>query len=68
MRPHKGPAEPTDAEYPFALTTGRQIEHWHTGTMTLKVPELKRSAPKAYVEINPNDAQKPVSRAGIRLS
>lgn len=58
MRPHKGPAEPTDAEYPFALTTGRQIEHWHTGTMTLKVAELKRSAPNAYVEINPNDAQK----------
>lgn len=58
LRPYKGPAEPPDAEYPFALTTGRQIEHWHTGTMTLKVPELKRSAPSAYVEINPRDAQK----------
>ncbi len=58
LRPHKGPAEPPDAEYPFALTTGRQIEHWHTGTMTLKVPELKRSAPDGYVEINPKDAQK----------
>jgi nitrate reductase NapA len=58
LRPHKGPAEPPDAEYPFVLTTGRQIEHWHTGTMTLKVPELKRSAPDAYVEINPRDAAK----------
>ncbi len=58
LRPYKGPAEPPDAEYPFALTTGRQIEHWHTGTMTLKVPELRRSAPAAYVEINPRDAQK----------
>jgi len=58
LRPHKGPAEPPDAEYPFALTTGRQIEHWHTGTMTLNVPELKRSAPSAYVEINPRDAAK----------
>ncbi len=58
LRPHKGPAEPPDAEYPFALTTGRQIEHWHTGTMTLNVPELKRSAPAAYVEINPKDATK----------
>jgi nitrate reductase NapA len=58
LRPYKGPAEPPDAEYPFALTTGRQIEHWHTGTMTLKVPELRRSAPMAYVEINPRDAQK----------
>jgi len=62
LRPHIGPAEPTNAEYPFALTTGRQIEHWHTGTMTLKVPELKRSAPDAYVEINPKDAQ----RLGIK--
>lgn len=58
LRPYKGPAEPPDAEYPFALTTGRQIEHWHTGTMTLKVPELRRSAPAAYVEINPRDAAK----------
>lgn len=58
LRPYKGPAEPPDAEYPYVLTTGRQIEHWHTGTMTLKVPELKRSAPAAYVEINPRDAQK----------
>jgi nitrate reductase NapA len=58
LRPHKGPAEPPDAEYPYALTTGRQIEHWHTGTMTLNVPELKRSAPSAYVEINPRDAAK----------
>jgi nitrate reductase NapA len=58
LRPYKGPAEPADAEYPFLLTTGRQIEHWHTGTMTLKVPELKRSAPDAYVEINPKDAAK----------
>lgn len=58
LRPHKGPAEPPDAEYPFALTTGRQIEHWHTGTMTLNVSELRRSAPSAYVEINPRDAAK----------
>lgn len=58
LRPHKGPAEPPDAKYPFALTTGRQIEHWHTGTMTMKVPELNRSAPAAYVEINPKDARK----------
>lgn len=58
LRPYKGPAEPPDQEYPFVLTTGRQIEHWHTGTMTLKVPELKRSAPNAYVEINPKDAEK----------
>lgn len=50
------------AGIPFVLTTGRQIEHWHTGTMTLNVPELKRSAPGAYVEINHRDA----SRLGIK--
>jgi nitrate reductase NapA len=58
LRPHKGPAEPPDSEYPYILTTGRQLEQWHTGTMTYKVPELKRAAPKGFLEINPRDAQK----------
>jgi nitrate reductase NapA len=58
FRPHKGPAEPADAEYPFVLTTGRVIDHWHTGTMTMKVPELRRSFPAAYVEVNLQDAKK----------
>ena len=58
FRPYKGAAEEPDAKYPFVLTTGRVIDHWHTGTMTMKVPELKRSFPKAYVEINTKDAKK----------
>ncbi|HGY56527.1 MAG TPA: twin-arginine translocation signal domain-containing protein [Caldithrix abyssi] len=57
-RPDKGPEEPTDAEYPLALSTGRVMEHWHTGTMTMTAPELNRAVPKAYVEINPSDAKK----------
>lgn len=57
-RPDKGPEEPTDSEYPFALTTGRILEHWHTLTMTGTSPELMRAVPKAYVEINPSDAKK----------
>jgi nitrate reductase NapA len=57
LRPHKGAAEAPDAQYPFVLTTGRVIDHWHTGTMTMKVPELRRSFPKAYVEINAQDAK-----------
>lgn len=57
-RPDKGPEEPTDAEYPFALSTGRILEHWHTRTMTGTVPELNRAVPKAYVEIHPDDAKK----------
>jgi nitrate reductase NapA len=58
MRPHDDPAEPTDAEYPYALTTGRILEHWHTMTMTGTAMELNRAVPKAYVEIHPDDAKK----------
>lgn len=57
VRPAKGPEEPTDAEYPIALTTGRVLEHWHTLTMTGTVPELNRAVPKCYVEIHPKDAE-----------
>ncbi len=57
-RPAKGPEEPVDAEYPFALTTGRLLEHWHTLTMTGTIPELNRAVPKAFAEINPEDARK----------
>jgi formate dehydrogenase alpha subunit len=47
-----------DKEYPFILTTGRQLFQYHTGTMTRKVPELNQVAPNAYIEINPEDAEK----------
>ncbi len=56
LRPYKGPEEPPDTDYPFFLTTGRVIEQWHTGTMTMRAPEIARSQPNAYVEINPKDA------------
>ena len=38
------------------LCTGRVIEHWHTGTMTMRIPQLRQSMPNAYVEVNPQDA------------
>lgn len=60
-RPQANPQEMPDAEYPFFLSTGRILEHWHTGTMTFNVPELKKAAPEMYVEINPADA----ARLGI---
>jgi nitrate reductase NapA len=56
LRPYKGPEEPPDKDYPFLLTTGRVIEQWHSGTMTMRVPEIARAQPNAYVEINPKDA------------
>jgi nitrate reductase NapA len=45
-----------DDEYPFWLCTGRVLEHWHTGSMTMRVPELRGAMPHAYVELHPEDA------------
>ena len=56
-RPYEVPPEIPDAEYPFWLCTGRVLEHWHTGTMTRRIPQLKRAVPNAYVELNPQDAR-----------
>ncbi len=64
LRPYKGAEEPPDDEYNFFLTTGRVIEQWHSGTMTMRVPEIARSQPNAYVEINPTDAEKHRIRNG----
>ena len=49
-------AELPDEEYPFVLTTGRQMFHWHTGTMTRRSEKLNQEAPEAYVEVHPEDA------------
>lgn len=57
-RPYKGAAEEPDAEYPLYLTSMRVIDHWHSATMTGKVPELQKANPDAFVEINPEDAKK----------
>ena len=56
-RPWEPPAEAPDAQYPFWLTTGRVLEHWHTGTITRRVLELHRAVPFAPVWINPDDAR-----------
>lgn len=58
LRPYAGPAEAPSAEYPFYLTTGRVIEQWHTGTMTMRIPEIARAHPNGYLEIHPDDAKK----------
>jgi len=56
LRPYEPAAESPDSEYPFWLNTGRVLEHWHTGSMTRRVPILHRAVPAAYVEIHPEDA------------
>ena len=52
----KEAAELPDNEYPFILTTGRIMFHWHTGTMTRRTEKLEQEVPEAYVEMNPEDA------------
>jgi nitrate reductase NapA len=52
------PAEEPDEEYPFVLNTGRVLEHWHTGTMTMRAKMLRQLQPEAYVEIHPDDARR----------
>ena len=47
--------EAPDEEYPFVLTTGRVLEHWHGGTMTRR-SQLDELYPQALVEISPADA------------
>ena len=54
--------EQPNGEYPFVLNTGRTVEHWHTRTKTGVVPILERLSPRAWLEMNPRDAQ----RLGLR--
>ncbi|MBA3591993.1 molybdopterin-dependent oxidoreductase, partial [Methylibium sp.] len=57
-------AEQVDAEYPFVLTTGRVLEHWHTGAMTRHASMLDAIAPEALVSLHPDDAQALGARHG----
>lgn len=57
-RKYVGADEEPDAEYPIWLSTGRIIDHWHTTSMTGRIPELLRANPYSFVEINPKDAKK----------
>ena len=51
------PAEEVDREYPVILTTGRLLEHFHTGTMTRNSRILDEVMPEGFMEINPEDAR-----------
>jgi nitrate reductase NapA len=56
-RPYMDPPEMPDAEYDTWLSTGRVLEHWHSGTMTMRVPELYRAVPEALCYMHPQDAK-----------
>ncbi len=55
---HTPPAEEPSEDYPLILTTGRNLFHYHTGTMTRRSPKLEREAPEPYVEVNTGDAKR----------
>jgi nitrate reductase NapA len=62
--PYEPPAESPDEEYDLWLSTGRVLEHWHSGSMTRRVPELYRAVPDAVVYMHPKDARKRHLRNG----
>ncbi|QRM20697.1 nitrate reductase catalytic subunit NapA [Dechloromonas sp. TW-R-39-2] len=55
--PYQPPAESPDKEFDLWMSTGRVLEHWHTGTMTRRVPELYKAFPDAVVFMHPDDAK-----------
>jgi len=55
---HTESAEQSDADYPFILTTGRMLYHYHTRTMTGRVEGLNKISSESYIEINPSTANK----------
>jgi nitrate reductase NapA len=58
FRPYSAPVEQPDANYDLWLTTGRILEHWHTGSMTRRVTELHRAQPAAVMYMHAEDAKK----------
>ncbi|MBV8777798.1 MAG: formate dehydrogenase subunit alpha, partial [Alphaproteobacteria bacterium] len=58
------PAEEPDAEYPMVLTTGRQLEHWHTGAMTRRATVLDDIEPEAVASLAPSELRRLGLHAG----
>ena len=61
------PDETPDAEYPMVLTTGRQLEHWHTGSMTRRASVLDALEPQANCSIHPDTLAEMGLVAGDRV-
>jgi formate dehydrogenase major subunit len=61
------PAEEPDAEFPLVLTTGRQLEHWHTGSMTRRSSVLDDLEPEAVAYVSSADLRKLGLKAGDRI-
>src|SRR5690606_18894185 len=55
--PYEPAAEEPDKQFPYWLCTGRVLEHWHSGSMTRRVPELYRAFPNAVCYMHADDAR-----------
>jgi nitrate reductase (cytochrome) len=65
--PYEPAPEEPDKDYPYWLVTGRVLEHWHSGSMTARVPELYKAFPNAVVFMHPEDAKKQGFRRGSEV-
>ncbi len=65
--PYEPAAETPDEEYDLWLSTGRVLEHWHSGSMTQRVPELYQAFPDAVVFMHPDDARDRKLRRGSEV-
>ncbi len=65
--PYEPPPESPDKEYDLWLATGRVLEHWHSGSMTQRVPELYKAFPDAVVFMHPDDAKDRGVRRGSEV-
>jgi formate dehydrogenase major subunit/formate dehydrogenase alpha subunit len=61
------PAEPTDSEFPWLLTTGRVLYHYNVGTMTRRVKGMVDKSPDCFVEIHPRDLEQLGAQSGQML-
>ena len=70
ISPFTNADELPDKEYPFVLITGRQLEHWHTGSMTRRATVLDAIEPNPVAFMNPSDLEEIKATAGneIRLT
>lgn len=64
---YRPPAEITDAEYPFILTTGRNLFQYHSGSMSRRVKPIEEHAGEPYVEIHPEDGRRLGVKNGDRI-
>jgi nitrate reductase NapA len=67
LRPYQPPPESPDAQFPYWCSTGRVLEHWHTGSMTRRIRPLHQAVPAAYVELNRVDAASLGVKSGDRV-